>query len=374
MLASPHLAALETFCTTGDSIEGLNEESFLEMINHGGELPPGLQNLRALSLTLWGDKCINDKGLAALIESDLGSTLTCLCLDWQDSITENGLALFTQSQLWSRLNELDLGLQRKIPDTFSKAWSHSQLKRLRVNTISDQFERLFFDANVWGELTHLDLDDTTITLDDFRRFVGHPSFTRLEELHLNDDRLSSEHIMSLANSFQAAGLKALHLRQWYDDDDALTALSESSVCHQLRELSLNNVTPDGMKEFVNSENFSHLHSLSIQCSELTACLDILATAKNLPKLTSVGAFPTFRDLGEASWVQLLRSPNMQQLSFIDLFQPQTDELLEALRKAEHIGCIGIQGYINDPELQTKLQWNRLWRGSTPPFFRWKPSI
>lgn len=373
MLASPHLAALEAFCITGDSMEGLNEETFLEMINHGGPLPPGLQNLRALSLDLWcGEPIMNDAGLEAVIESDLGSTLTRLSIAEQSSLTVEGLNALAESSMWQRLLELDLGFLKAVPDSFVPAWKHSQLRRLRMRTLSDQFDKLFLAAGQWGELTHLDLRDTTIPLAGFRRFVEHEAFGRLQQLRL-DEPLSDEHIRLLAASPQAAGLRSLDLRQRMSGYDGLIALSQSPWCNRLCELSINNVSPEGIRAFAKSENFSRLHTFAFQSDDLGPCFDALAEASNLPALTNLSAYASTMKMGEESLPRLLASPHLRTLSYLDIFEPQTAECKEALRKADHLVWLGPHCYAADPDLARKRRFipARL-AACTAPLFSWKP--
>ncbi|MCA9174948.1 MAG: TIGR02996 domain-containing protein [Planctomycetales bacterium] len=372
MLASPHLADLDTFCITGDSMEGLGPSTFPELINHGGPLPPALQQLRALSLNLWGRPIMDDSGMELLVESDLGSSLTCLCLKGQTALTPRGLTALAGSSLWTRLQELDLDFQRNVPDVFDRAWSQSRLQRLRVTTRSDQFERLFLTASRWGELTHLDLGDTVLPLEHFRRFVEHSAFSNLRELHI--DRISCEHIHFLASAPHAAGLRSLTFGQDPNDGDGLIALSRSSKCNRLCELNINHVTPEGIKALVESKNFSRLHTLSFNADELDECLDVLAEATNLPVLTNLQAYSNSGELDENRLNKLLASPCAQRLSYIDVIA-HSEACHDALRQADQIVWLG--SYCTNFATERCRKHNlypNYFVPPTPRFFSWKPPI
>lgn len=371
MLDSPHLAGLETFCFTGDSLAGLNEDTFLELINQGGSLPPGLQDLKAFSLDLWGGGKMNDVALEALTESDLSSTLTCLSLKSQRSLDTVALEILTTSPMWERLTELDLGFQRVVPNSMAEDWTRSRLERLSVRTLSKCFADLFLTAPQWGNLTHLDLCDTDIHIEDFRRFIEHPAFAQIQDLRI--ERASNAHLQLLADCPNAVGLRTLHWRRSAHDSDDLLTLSGSPYCQQLCELSVDNATREGIQAFVRSPNFSRLHTLEIRSDEFGPIYEALANAENLPNLTNLIAFSQASNSGEESLPMLLASPWRSRLSYLDINEPQSAACRNALRDVEQIVWFGPHFSDVHREHRRKCSLYPKWFGEpTPPFFRWKP--
>lgn len=371
MLDSPHLSNLESFCFTGDSLEGLDAGTFPDLISQDGTLRPALRNLKAFSLDLWGNGVMNRASLETLVASDLSNTLTCLSLKEQFQINTVALQVLANSRLWERLLELDLGFQRAVPKHMADAWARSRLDRLRVSINSNHFASLFLTAAKWGELTHLDLDNTEIQLEDYRSFVDHPSFARL--LAFSHDMVLTAQLEWLANSPHSAGLRSLGLGMGYQQGDGLLALSRSPFCRNLCELSINNVTVAGIEALTSSSNFSRLHTLSIQGDDLGPIYAALAKAENLPNLTNLTAFSATSRLGEESIPELVASPHRSRLSYLEVFEPQTDACRQALRDAEQIVWLG--PHVNDIHRRFGRKHNLFPRdffAATPRFFWWKP--
>jgi uncharacterized protein (TIGR02996 family) len=168
-------------------------------------------------------------------------------------------------------------------------------------------------------LTHLNLAQTALTLDDVRSLVQSSGLTNLTELNLNGNRLTHEVVSVLAQSPLLSQLEALHLDANLLGDPGAVRIREWPALPRLSRLTLrdNHLFASGVAALAQSPALAELISLdlfrNISCD---AGAEALASSRYGKHLRALNL--RFNGVGDKGVRALARSTELSELTWLDL--------------------------------------------------------
>ncbi|EFC43269.1 leucine rich repeat family protein [Naegleria gruberi] len=293
------------------------------------------QNMRLKKLKIYG---ITNASIQIISESENMSLLETLVL-LNNRIDGTGLLSIANSKFLNNLTELNIAACNPVLDPFKELMKSENLKKLKTLQINNTLltnEHVKAIAQNLSELTCLEVHGSKIRQNDIKTISQSPAMRNLTELRVTSNNIGDEGLISLANSDNITELRSLLCFGSIITTDAIATMCLSTNFANLTDISLSEVSNDGVRCLTQSKHITKLEKLYL-CKgsiDVNGC-EMLSMCENLVnlKFLLIGSNP----LGDEGVYALVNSPYITKLLDLDLFSVGlTDEGVKSIVQSNNL--------------------------------------